>query len=298
MSSSPPEVLFRPLADADAERVAEAMSEIERACGYRPSTSATEVREWFSRADLEAGSWATEDLDAFGWVEVHGGAAEYGVQLHPDRWSEDVALSLIARAEARVRELGLTAARALTLAPETRLRALLEQRGYRIVRRYHLMTMELRERPAEPRVPAGIRIEPFRAEDARAFHDALNEAFAEEWSWTPGDYDEWYERRVARADTSFYFVAWDGDQVAGILRGEPELRGGGFVGAVGVRKPWRGRGIGEALLRHAFRAWYDAGRRRVTLGVDTQNPTGATRLYERVGMHAELEDVLYEKELE
>lgn len=297
MSSSPPEIAFRRLTQADAERVAEAMSEIELALGYRPSTSVTEVHEWFSRADLAAGSWATDDLGAFGWIEVRGDAAEFGVQLRPERWDEEVAVALIERSEARMRELGLTTARALTLAPETRLRELLERRGYRVVRRYHLMTIELDERPPEPRLPEGMRIEPFRDGDARGFYDATNEAFAEEWSWSPMDYDEWYERRVASGDTSFYFVAWDGEEIAGTLRGLSELRGGGFVGTLGVRPAWRGRGLGEALLRHAFLAWWDAGQRRVTLGVDTQNPTGATRLYERVGMRAELEDVVYEKEL-
>ena len=52
-----------------------------------------------------------------------------------------------------------------------------------------------------------------------------------------------------------------------------------------MRKPWRRRGLGETLLRAAFRELYLRGRRRVGLGVDAENVTGALRLYERVGMH-------------
>jgi hypothetical protein len=37
--------------------------------------------------------------------------------------------------------------------------------------------------------------------------------------------------------------------------------------------------------------------RRVTLGVDAESPTGATHLYERVGMHVEAENVVFEKAL-
>ena len=52
-----------------------------------------------------------------------------------------------------------------------------------------------------------------------------------------------------------------------------------------VRRPWRRRGLGEALLREAFVALGAAGKRRAGLGVDAENTTGAVALYKRVGMH-------------
>ena len=66
---------------------------------------------------------------------------------------------------------------------------------------------------------------------------------------------------------------------------------------IGTRTAWRRRGLGLALLLHAFREFYARGIRRSTLGVDSENPSGATRLYERAGMHVESESVTYEKEL-
>jgi ribosomal protein S18 acetylase RimI-like enzyme len=69
------------------------------------------------------------------------------------------------------------------------------------------------------------------------------------------------------------------------------------VGALGVRRPWRGRGLGRALLLRTFAEFRRRGVTRVTLGVDAENPTGATRLYESVGMDVELEAVVYEKTL-
>jgi mycothiol synthase len=81
------------------------------------------------------------------------------------------------------------------------------------------------------------------------------------------------------------------------VRNDPNRYGGGWVGAIGVRAPWRRRGIGLALLQHTFAAFHERGTTDVRLGVDTQNPSGATRLYERAGMSVELEEVIYERGL-
>ena len=42
--------------------------------------------------------------------------------------------------------------------------------------------------------------------------------------------------------------------------------------------------------------FYKRGEKVIGLGVDASNPTGATRLYERAGMHVASEFVIYEKE--
>ena len=59
----------------------------------------------------------------------------------------------------------------------------------------------------------------------------------------------------------------------------------GWVGSLAVRRPWRRRGLGEALLRDAFVRFAERGKRSAGLGVDAENTTGAVALYERVGMH-------------
>jgi ribosomal protein S18 acetylase RimI-like enzyme len=64
-----------------------------------------------------------------------------------------------------------------------------------------------------------------------------------------------------------------------------------------VRPRWRRLGLGEALLRESFREFHRRGERRVALAVDVENPTGATRLYERVGMRPLWEAVVYRKQL-
>jgi ribosomal protein S18 acetylase RimI-like enzyme len=66
---------------------------------------------------------------------------------------------------------------------------------------------------------------------------------------------------------------------------------------LGVRRPWRGRGLGEALLRRSFAALHARGQRRIRLSVDAENPTGATRLYERAGMRVLRESATWERDL-
>jgi ribosomal protein S18 acetylase RimI-like enzyme len=91
-------------------------------------------------------------------------------------------------------------------------------------------------------------------------------------------------------------IAWDGDQIAGFSLNRYRM-GSGWIGTLGVRRPWRKRGLGEALLLHSFGEFYRRGTKTVGLGVDAQNPTGATRLYQKAGMYPASEFVIYEKEL-
>jgi ribosomal protein S18 acetylase RimI-like enzyme len=70
-----------------------------------------------------------------------------------------------------------------------------------------------------------------------------------------------------------------------------------WVHSLGVKRPWRRQGIALAMLRHTFGEFYRRGIHKVGLGVDGQSLTGATRLYEKAGMHPVYEETLYEKEL-
>jgi ribosomal protein S18 acetylase RimI-like enzyme len=64
---------------------------------------------------------------------------------------------------------------------------------------------------------------------------------------------------------------------------------------LGVRRAWRKRGVGLALLQHSFGEFYKRGTRKVGLGVDAQNLTGALKLYEKAGMHVHTAFDLFEK---
>ena len=161
------------------------------------------------------------------------------------------------------------------------------------------MLVEHETEPIAPEWPEGFRVSTFEPGDGRAFHAALDEAFAEEWNHVSEPFEEWAERRlnVSDFDPTLWFIVREGDEIAAVLRCDADRAGAGWVGALGVCRSWRKRGLGLALLRHAFGEFYRRGQRRVGLGVDAQNPSGATRLYERAGMRVTYEAVAFKKEL-
>ncbi len=123
----------------------------------------------------------------------------------------------------------------------------------------------------------------------------MMESFQDHWEWHGSPFDEWWTLRHDD-DHSLWFLVRDGDEIAAIVRNEAR-EAGGYVGLLGVRRPWRGRGLGKALLHRTFAEFWRRGLTRVSLGVDADSPTGATKLYERVGMTVDSATVVYERSL-
>jgi mycothiol synthase len=175
--------------------------------------------------------------------------------------------------------------------------------GYDEVRHMWGMLVELGDAPpAEPRWPAGIVVRPCATDaDRRAAHAAVEDAFHDHWGHTPRTYEQFAREWIYADgyDPALWFLAVDeaSGEVVGTAVCE-SLSDRGWVGDLAVRRAWRGRGLGMALLRHAFRTFHARGQRRVGLGVDSQNLTGATRLYERAGMRVERQYDVFQKPLE
>jgi mycothiol synthase len=171
--------------------------------------------------------------------------------------------------------------------------------GYQPLRYHWRMEIVLDGPPAEPRLPEGIELRPFvKGEHDVAVWQAQNESFRDHWGSHDVTLEEWRRSRFddPEFDPTLWKIAWDGDEVAGFSLNRYRM-GIGWIRTLGVRRPWRKRGLGEALLLHSFGEFYKRGMKTIGLGVDAQNPTGATRLYQKVGMYAASEFVTYEKEL-
>ncbi len=294
----------RPISPDDFVALAAFLAEDETHLFGRPSRlGVADVTAWLSGPDLTSDTWLFEEdgrLVAAGWVEKHHDTGIAIGIVHRERRGRGLGSELVDRSEERLRALGVGRVHAVTLAPDAAAGPLLTGRGYREVRRFWEMTIELgNDPPPEPLLPEGFRIESFSSELARAFHGALEEAFAEHWEYQPEPFEEWWERQVARPDhdPSLWFVVRTGEDVAAATRNDPERSGGGWIGALGVRADWRGRGLAKALLLRSFREFHQRGQRRVGLGVDSENATGATKLYESVGMVVDSEQVVWEKVL-
>lgn len=178
--------------------------------------------------------------------------------------------------------------------------------GFNLIRHSYRMRIDLTEAPPAPVWPEGITLRTFDpARDLEAVAWADREAFRDHWGFVERPFEQdlqmfrhWLGE--PRFDPSLWFMAMSGDEVAGISLCDAYTEDDvdmGWVGALGVLRPYRKQGLGLALLRHSFGELYRRSRRKVGLSVDAQNLTGALRLYERAGMRVYRKNNTYEKEL-
>jgi mycothiol synthase len=291
---------IRPFEDADAPAVAALVSAEEELLYNRPGRVTGADILLFREHGKEAWVWEEDGrIAASATFGVHGDVAD--IRGFVAAKGRGLGTEILDRGEAFARAEGVEKVITAAAEPDAAARALFESRGYREVRRFYEMAIELAEEPSEPVLPAGLVLDELHDDEYRAFYDALNEAFAEHWEWHPQPFDEWLERRRGQHrddDGPIWFVVRDGDELAAVTRNDLDLAGGGYVGAIGVRPAWRGKGLGKALLQRTFAEFWRRGTTRVTLDVDAQNTTGAVALYERVGMHVDACGVAFEKALE
>jgi mycothiol synthase len=295
MISSPPEFALRPARPEDAEAVLEL---VPPELGF----GLDDIRNEWRRTDLARDTWAWEHdgrLVAFGILRSRGEELSVNGFVDADFHGRGLGTAILQATETRARERGGTKLDNGILATDRAAAALLEANGYRDLAHYYVMTIELEEPPPEPEWPEGLVPRPFEREHVRAVWAADDEAFQDEADYESEPFEEFVARRVEnpRFDPELWTAVWDGDEIAATLFADRKRFGAGWVAGLGVRRPWRRRGLGRALLLRAFGQLYERGERRVSLNVHTENPTGATRLYESVGMRVEREDILYRKQL-
>jgi GNAT superfamily N-acetyltransferase len=182
-----------------------------------------------------------------------------------------------------------------------------KESGYAYLRSSYRMLIHFEAPPPAPVWPQGLDIRNYNPEtDLEAVYLADQDAFRDHFGFVEMPLKEGVERfkhfmtGYEGFDPSLWYIAWDGEQVAGICLGRPHSYDDpnlGFINTLGVRRPWRKRGLGLAFLHHAFGEFYRRGKRKAGLGVDAQNLTGALRLYEKAGMRVHMQFDLFEKEL-
>jgi len=232
-------------------------------------------------------------------------------RVHPDYCGLGIGSYLLRQGEVRARELMSNAPPDARVALYTWVDGgnqvaphLVEQEGFTLLRYFLRMEIEMDVSPPIPTWPFGLTVRTFSpGSDDRAVFDATEDAFQDEPGYEPGNFAEWTYWLFTRDnfDPTLCFLAVDGDEIAGtaLCRHDVGDRGGtGWISDVGVRPRWRKKGLGLALLHHAFDEFYRRGIRRCSLSVDVQNLSGAIRLYERAGMHpSRRAEIRYEKEL-
>ena len=267
-------------------------------CGDSDWTAA-ELREEWDGLDMGVDAWvAVVDGRLAGVMSVYerrGGRVLADGYVHPELAGRGVGTGLLEAAEQRALELAAEVPASEAVSIETahlvgdpRAPGLLAGRGYEPVRTFWRMVIDLTGAIPAPVWPEGIELRPFDLErDGRLVHAAVEEAFEHEWGHEPRDYEAWAKRavEVEQFDPQLFLVAWDGDEVAAVSLDYAKRMGDwGWIATLAVRPAWRRRGLGLALLHESFLRLAERGEATAALGVDSENPTGATRLYERAGM--------------
>jgi ribosomal protein S18 acetylase RimI-like enzyme len=310
---------------ADVDRVVEMLNARSQAfCGRNQSTPA-DVRAWWTwpRMNLE-----TDMRLVFADDEVVGGiAAVYNdgepyadlpcsATVHPRHeacaelwdWLHSWALR-------RVTELAALASPDIRVAASTRTFSgdqarceAVERAGFQLVRVGNDMGIDLVAQPPEAQWPAGISVRTANVEqDLEAIVAHYLETWRDHWGFVEQPFNQvladWRERVKAlgdKLDPTLWFLAVDGPEIVGVSLCNNQIADDttrGYVDALGVRPAWRKRGVALALLHHTFAEFHRRGYAAVELDMDSQNLTGALRVYERAGMHVIRQSMSYEKEL-
>jgi mycothiol synthase len=191
--------------------------------------------------------------------------------------------------------------------PDTSAKQFLERAGYVQSRHFWRMAVALDNESPEPIWPEGITVRTVDLrEDLERPLRAVDEAFRDHYGYVEGDFEQQLARsrhnleNNAEYTPNLSFLAVERDAIAGVCFCSPQSGTDtttGYVGTLGVLRPWRKRGLGLALLLHAFRVFRDMGKAQAALHVDAESLTGATRLYEKAGMHVDQLSHEYQLEL-
>lgn len=177
----------------------------------------------------------------------------------------------------------------------------LEARSYQLIRHSYRMRIDFDDDPPQPEWPEGISVRTGTGDDAATAYETQHETFEDSWEFNPHPYDEWAHWMTSYEgfDPSLWFIAEADGEVAGVslCRVHEADENVGWVRVLGVRRPWRRRGLGRALLLHSFHEFRSRGVSAVGLGVDAESLTGANLLYESVGMRVVRHSNIYEKSL-
>jgi mycothiol synthase len=184
--------------------------------------------------------------------------------------------------------------------------ALVRRFGFEPVRYFFDMARPSLDDIEEPVMPVGLELRPIRTDQLKQLWDADIEAFMDHWGGFDGSnerFEQW--KTDPKFDPSLFVVAWDGDEIAGAVINEINEaenaafhRKRGWLHSVFVRRAWRRRGLGRAIVLRSLQVFRDVGMTSAGLGVDADNPTGALGLYTSTGFEVEMRSAAYRRPME
>ncbi|HSP55149.1 MAG TPA: GNAT family N-acetyltransferase [Dehalococcoidia bacterium] len=266
--------------------------------------------EWeLPRFDLSRDAWVVQAGDgsiaghASVWPREDYAPIEGGGYVDPGHRRRGIGKWLVRAMEGRARELAEEASpgtevllRCDVVAGNRDACDLFESEGFRQGRHFWRMQIDLGDPPPEPAWPHGVTVRTFMAGDETEIHALVYRAFSDNYRHVGSTLEDWRTRMMDREsfDAALWFLAVNEGTIIGAALC-PDYPDQGWVRQLAVAREWRGRGIGTALLREAFREFRRRGKPHAGLVMDSYNRSGAHQFYVGVGMRVEREYQEYEK---
>ncbi len=307
-------IIIRPPVRSDAAAVTELINTSSLSDLGQPMIATAELLEQWEAIgfDLNADAWLAVSAEGkvVGYEELFNRHGHFNLQgdgyVHPHYQNQGIGTALLRKLEVRARqhiqlaplEMRACLRNGISL-QDTAGCCLHENQGYQAIRYFYWMRIQMELQPAAPQLPRGIRLTTYHADiGPHPVFEAMEEAFRDHWGQAPWDFAHWEQHTFNNEyfDPGLIYIAFDGDEIAAaaICRMRFEH---GWISTLGVRRPWRRQGLGQALLLAAFNEFYRRGENIVALSVDAESPTGAASLYEKAGMCVYQKFAIYEKEL-
>lgn len=317
--------MTRPAVLSDAAAIARLVNERWRQIVGEDQTTEERVRTWMTKPETDLGRDGRALADSagcvVGWADVGDpgepyvnvmGSLDVALSASSDpqawdclfAWAVDRAAAFVDKAPAEARVL-LTV---YAFENDEAKRYALERHEAKAVRAMRRLRIDFPPPPPPLRWPDGVDPRSFDPrEDLPALAEASLEVFRDHWGFVARPLEEeireqreWIEWQGDAFDASLCHLAVMEGTIAGFALCRPHIpvdRTRGVVGSLGVRSAWRGRGLGSALLSRALVEFHQRGYASAEVLVDSENLTGAVRLYERAGMHTIRTQIVYEREL-
>jgi len=297
-------LLVRPPTMQDAEAIAHLPALCENTVEYIGYTTKDLHTSWqVPEFNLATDAWVvvTQDEQIVGYAFVRDHQSPISIICENPMYSrQGIWPLLFQKVEERAYQFLLAdqLRRGITLSTafndtHTIARQTVEQEGYKLVHTAWRMEIVLEHEPEQPQLPEGITFRTFiPGQDEHTVYELSQDAFQ-----ITEPFERW-EQKFAdeNFDPTLWFLAITENNVIGVTLGNI-YQDAGWIWDVAVNSTWRSKGVGMALLQHAFSEFYRRGIQSIGLDVNAENPTGATRLYHRAGMHTARQYYTYHKDL-
>ena len=249
------------------------------------------------------------------WTDEPNGPLTYGLVgfLAPMWRRKGIGQAMLQWVEERLREIAKSHAperkkcfQIFSAEAQVGLSVMLEKNGYQPVRYFYEMVRPSLDNIPDFPVPQGLEVRAVLPEHYRAIWEADMEAFQDHWGFTTpteDDYQSWLANKTT-FQPHLWKIAWDiaTDQVAGqvkafinVVENKKFQRQRGYTEFISVRRPWRKHGLARALIIQSLLTQKEEGMTESALGVDTENLSGATHVYEDCGFQVVKRNAVYRK---